>query len=210
MLRSGTWCVCKRLRSRTRCSVGAQNALAKEGSVTATAPALSMSAHGVSACAFVLDKAHMTLCAFGHVHNEWNSVVVGVCVVEAFFPAAGGVVLYSVCTVDGGGLQERISFIHLYGAHQKLGSPTASSSFHQCSQISLLLRAQLSVVKFSKRKTLSLMLASIPRCDPMFGVSLALALAWAVAHWTDLISRVVLVHEGNNCRDARCVCRGVS
>ena len=95
---------------------------------------------------------------------------------------------------------------HLYGAHQKLESPTSSSIFHQCSPNQSFVA---SAVVDRKRKTLSLMLAAIPRCDPMFGVSLALALAWAVAHWTDLISkkwtwrwrasRVVLVHEGNNC-----------
>ena len=101
-----------------------QNALQRNGWRGAFSAAVSKSRFGASGGVAVLARSHLGLCSMRYGENSaWNHEVEPGRVVEAFLPAAGGIVLDSVYLHDGEGLCERNrGILHLIGdrirAHQ--------------------------------------------------------------------------------------------
>ena len=101
-----------------------QNALQRNGWRGAFSAPISKSRLGASGGVAVLAKSRLGLCSMRYGENfAWNHEVEPGRVVEAFLPAAGGIVLYSVYLHDGEGLDERNrGILHLIGerirAHQ--------------------------------------------------------------------------------------------
>ena len=94
-----------------------QNSLQRNGWRSAFSATVSKSRFGSSGGVAVLARSHLGLCSMRYGEKfAWNHEVEPGRVVEAYLPAAGGIVLYSMYLHDGEGLCERNQVIlHLIG-----------------------------------------------------------------------------------------------